>query len=64
MVILLDLETLSFGMLACFDFVLPPSMLLGFQILLSHTGPQSDVVCTDFAKAGVRHDVLELCLRR
>ena len=49
LVIMLDLETLSFGMLASFGFVLQPSTLLGFQLLLSHTGPQGDVVYTDLA---------------
>jgi hypothetical protein len=46
---MLDLETLSFSILASFGFVLQPSTLLGFQLLLSHTGPQGDVVGTDLA---------------
>ena len=49
LVIMLDLETLSCGLLACFGFVLQPSVLLGCQLLLSHAGPQGDVVRTHFA---------------
>jgi len=49
LVVMLDLETLSFGMLASFGFVLQPSKLLGLQLLLSHASPKGDVVCTDLA---------------
>jgi hypothetical protein len=49
LVIMLDLETLSCGLLACFGFILQPSMFLCCQLLLSHAGPQGDVVRTDFA---------------
>ena len=48
LVIMLDLETLSFSTMLCFGFILQPSMLLGIELLLSNAGPQGDVVCANF----------------